>query len=386
MAIRQRKKDRSNDRSNNQKNPPPSNQAPTPKDSEEVTAWETISRHPAVLGLVFLGIPYAIYCSYFFLLLQKPHWISNDLLRPAVSMADERQVLIVGTMSSGTTQITHELHDILNLEVGHEDSDTNWKFVRDGSISWFHGIRFFPAFSEHRRKVPVKLCRVANQFITSLNHPYAANPGLFTPPQYEVSHLHPNFSKYWFKECVRIMWTEYGCASRGDCPTPFRKTLIQTRKPTKIVESLVAKYCKQDGSDTIMGMPPTSLIEFLDALFPEHNFASLENTCTSIMANYVLLYYNMLLDAYDRGDVDGMYHIEDVTLCDVAQFSGLLNKTDTVFGPNYEFVSELCNGDNAPGLIGQHRNVINQGRVKIFDLQDKDLEKRMLKLHKRMGY
>eukprot|EP00978_Attheya_sp_CCMP212_P006041 scaffold13575_cov56-Attheya_sp.AAC.1 len=375
MAIRQRKKDRSNDGSNNQKNPPPSNHqaqppeesSPTPKDSEEVTAWETISRHPAVLGL-------------------KPHWISNDFLRPAVSMADERQVLIVGTMSSGTTQITHELHDILNLEVGHEDSDTNWKFVRDGSVSWFHGIRFFPAVSEHRRKVPVKLCRVANQFITSLNHPYAANPGLFTPPQYEVSHLHPNFSKYWFKECVRIMWTEYGCASRGDCPTPFRKTLIQTRKPTKIVESLVAKYCQQDGSDTIMGMPPTSLIEFLDALFPEHNFASLENTCTSIMANYILLYYNMLLDAYDRGDVDGIYHIEDVTLCEVAQFSGLLNKTDTVYGPNYEFVSELCNDDTAPGLIGQHRNVINQGRVKIFDLQDKDLEKRMLKLHKRMGY
>ena len=47
-------------------------------------------------------------------------------------------------MSSGTTQMAHGLTSKLGLEIGHENSETKWSFVRDGTVSWFHGIRFLP--------------------------------------------------------------------------------------------------------------------------------------------------------------------------------------------------------------------------------------------------
>ena len=29
------------------------------------------------------------------------------------------------------------------LEIGYEDSDSSWNFVRDGTVSWIHGMRYF---------------------------------------------------------------------------------------------------------------------------------------------------------------------------------------------------------------------------------------------------
>lgn len=54
---------------------------------------------------------------------------------------DEKQVLIVGTMGSGTKQMSRELAR-LGLEVGHEASDSTSQLCRDGTISWVHAIRF----------------------------------------------------------------------------------------------------------------------------------------------------------------------------------------------------------------------------------------------------
>ncbi len=31
----------------------------------------------------------------------------------------------------------------LGLEIGYEDSDSSWNFVRDGTASWIHGVRYF---------------------------------------------------------------------------------------------------------------------------------------------------------------------------------------------------------------------------------------------------
>lgn len=50
-------------------------------------------------------------------------------------------MLIVGTMGSGTAQMSRELMR-LGVEVGHEVSDSEHELCRDGTISWVHGIRF----------------------------------------------------------------------------------------------------------------------------------------------------------------------------------------------------------------------------------------------------
>ena len=61
--------------------------------------------------------------------------------RPALGVHDPRQLLIVGTMGSGTTQKAAEL-SALGLEFGHEMSDSRERQVRDGTVSWAHGLRF----------------------------------------------------------------------------------------------------------------------------------------------------------------------------------------------------------------------------------------------------
>lgn len=53
----------------------------------------------------------------------------------------EKQMLVVGTVGSGTAQMSKDLM-ALGVEVGHEASDSERDFCRDGTISWAHGIRF----------------------------------------------------------------------------------------------------------------------------------------------------------------------------------------------------------------------------------------------------
>lgn len=94
---------------------------------------------PKVFALLtaLIGGPYALYLVYLYLHLQ------SGLLRPVVADAGIRQVLIVGSQSSGTSQLAAGLQE-LGLEVEHEHSDARWAFCRDGTVSWFHGIRFLP--------------------------------------------------------------------------------------------------------------------------------------------------------------------------------------------------------------------------------------------------
>ena len=130
------------------------NQNDSAKEDEEVPMWHVIRKHPLFWALLLLGIPYSLHLGYRWIVLQHP----PEGWRPAVAMNDTRQVLILGSMSSGTSSMAKALQD-LDLEVGHEDSDTLWKFVRDGTVSWFHGIRYFSDSSRIRH-----LCAVNWKF------------------------------------------------------------------------------------------------------------------------------------------------------------------------------------------------------------------------------
>jgi len=120
------------------------------QEPENVTLWQTFYTHPVVVITTVLSIPYLIYIARLYLILKRPDLLNRSLVfgnwRQAVTVNDPRQVLIVGSMSSGTTQMSRAIDQAFDkkIEIGHENSDSAWYFVRDGTISWLHAIRFFP--------------------------------------------------------------------------------------------------------------------------------------------------------------------------------------------------------------------------------------------------
>ena len=72
--------------------------------------------HPLVKVSKYIFLPYALYLSYFYLQLQHPEYLSKATggiiqLRPAVGISDLRQLLIVGTPSSGTVVPRYPIPD-----------------------------------------------------------------------------------------------------------------------------------------------------------------------------------------------------------------------------------------------------------------------------------
>jgi hypothetical protein len=295
-------------------------------DPDELSTWQVIRRHPLVWGLLLLGLPYVCHLGMRYIVLQNPHWIPQlllptlqqqslnyglPLIRPPVTLSSERQVLIVGSMSSGTSQVATEFaRHFPGFELGHEDSDTLWKFVRDGTISWFHGIRFFPPIDHTVNNYTLAhVCRVAFTFYTSSSN-YGFGPTLFGTPQYQRSPLHPNFQRYWLDECQRILTAEYACTYSHSCPTPYRHTLLQVRDPWNITTSLVTKYCRASHNATLSQKPPPSVVKFLLVLLgpmfqtsddeAKYGPAAPFSNCETLMAMYVITYYTILLDAMDH--------------------------------------------------------------------------------------
>ena len=85
-------------------------------------------------------------------------WVNlqSGWLRPPVARDAPRPLLIVGSQSSGTVQMAKQLRE-LGLEIGHETSDSQWDFTRDGTVSWLHGLRFLPGTA--RNATSDHLCR-----------------------------------------------------------------------------------------------------------------------------------------------------------------------------------------------------------------------------------
>ena len=88
------------------------------------TRWDALTTWQGyVLTTVVVAGPYAAWVLYLWLRLQ------SGLLREVVTPTTPRAVLIVGTQSSGTTQMSRRLAS-LGAEVGHETSDCAWNFAR----------------------------------------------------------------------------------------------------------------------------------------------------------------------------------------------------------------------------------------------------------------
>lgn len=328
MAPRQRK-------AKNKKRQPSSTTTKTKNETQkniEVTGTETSSSlrnrltqiaidFPLISASLTVGFVVAIFHLYFIFFLQYP----PGFLRPAITEYTERQLLVVGTMGSGTTQVAHELHQHV-MEVAHEAADASHYFCRDGTVSWFHGFRYLT----HAVDIPT-LCRLPKMGIDAR---------MFTHNQ--------------TTSCVHVLLEEWNCVQRKSCPTPFRYTLWQTRHPLRTMESLVVKFC--DGTSLENGVVHPAFLQLNQALFP-HVKDWEKASCVEAAGMYILEYSKVLLEA-------GIprYAVEDTSLCSIAKMAGLTDPNTTIYAPNYQRVTNYCK-DNDDKVLGKDQNRRNRDLV-----------------------
>ena len=374
------------------------------KDTDDMTLWQVFTEHPLIKAGKFILIPYALYLSYYYFQLQHPEYLSKATagvinLRPAVGVTDLRQLLIVGSPSTGTVQMHTTLRNQLRLEIGHETTDTAWNWVRDGTVSWFHGIRFLtdPTHKDKERmaKSFSAICDAGEDHMNMGFHPAA-----YREPVNKCSYRE-KWSDCWVKECYLTLIKEWGCATdvegSPECEIPFATTLHQVRNPMRSLESLVVKFCVGG----LQGSVADSFLIYASALFPSHNFY--EDSCIEATGHFLVEYQTAMIEARKRGEIAGFYRIEDVSACDVADMAGLLDSNTTIYAPNYNKISHICDENNtespARKVVEQTENKVNTGIVKLGwkDLRggahgsmkkggDTTLEKQIRTLFKEFGY
>lgn len=132
---------------------------PNKKDScaaNSILDWNGLHSRPVVWVLILIAVPFGLNLGWRKMILQI-----NLSSRPPVGRRDERQVLILGSMmsfggrkkdsrNSYENNMATNLQRDFGLEIGYEDSDSSRNFVRDGTASWIHGLRYF----ERRRGKP----------------------------------------------------------------------------------------------------------------------------------------------------------------------------------------------------------------------------------------
>lgn len=330
------------------------------KDGEE-TLSDTFFSHPLIVVLPYVLLPYLVYRSLYFFRLQHP----LPGFRPAVAVSDERQLLVVGTMSVGTVQVATDLYKTLNIEVDHEAADASWYFVRDGTVSWFHGTRF--ASEKPQPQALAKFC--TNMTLNMGFHP---NMYRSTSP---CESTRSTWNSCWASECFKLLAREWSCASppgSGDenefeewqkssssCETPFRRTLHQVRHPLQTVESLVTKFCVGGVDGTVH----EEFQNFMPVVVP-----SLEETdsCIEAAVKYVVSYTRSLMKArVEDGQIYGMYQVERTTPCEIARMAGFLEESTAVYGPHVSRLQSVCADPSSPAnkRFLSEAHTINRGQL-----------------------
>ena len=82
--------------------------------SKPFTLFGFMKQFPFTWITIAIFIPKLVRDTYMYAVLQEPGWLAKGSfgllsLRPAVGVTDPRQVLILGSISSGTTQVTYDM-------------------------------------------------------------------------------------------------------------------------------------------------------------------------------------------------------------------------------------------------------------------------------------
>lgn len=338
--------------------------------SDEEDAEKTLSQvffeHPLVVVAKWVLTPYFLYVAYMYLRLERPDLLTplGIHLRPAVAISETRQVLIVGSMSSGTVQVASDLSAHFKLEIGHESSDSQSEFVRDGTVSWIHVLRYLepPAKQTDATTAYLNLCE---RFTPKMGF----HPAMYRPSTKCSQRV--QWDKCWMRECLAIVRQEWGCAlptTENQCETPFATVLHQTRHPVRTIESLVVKFCQGDKLET--GIVSPEFLKFASALFGRsHNFTN--DSCVEAAAHYVLQYNHAMIEAQSNFLINGVYRVEETSPCDVAKMAGFLvndKNKKPVYPPSAEKVAKVCSsqGDSpAHQAMTSTEHKRNEGIVKL---------------------
>ena len=207
-------------------------------------------------------------------------------------------------------------------------------------------------------------------------------------------------NKCWAKECVRVFTANYGCLERGDCPTPFRRYMVQVRHPLKTIASLVVKYCERATAGTL---PHEDVLVMLASFYPEVAWSKFKGGCKEVFAHYWLQFYSALHPSRNKF-VDSYYRIEDTDPCTVLKMAGFMSPSSGAYGPSVEAVQRNCAEalakksdvlmklqDNSERKEPRSpRNEVNKGRVRVTRKDLERIDPKLLasvnKLAKEYGY
>jgi len=332
---------------------------------DDMTFTEVLGRHPLVRVSKYILIPYVLYLSYYYFQLQHPEVVSLATLglvrlRPAIyNSASPRQVLIVSTPGSGTVQMASSMKKQLGLEIEHESTDAAWSFARDGSISWFHGIRFLAPTDQKEKFDSIHAICNAPQ---STHENMGFHPAMYGPPRNNCSYR-AKWNECWKSECYVMLLHEWACMSNLSCDINFKANLHQVRNPVHNIESLITKFCVGG----LEGSVQEPFVKYASALFPTHDFAN--DSCIDAVSYFVVMYLEAMVKAREKGHIDSFYKIEDSSACEVADAAGLTQLSTTVYEPNHERIRKLCNDSDvrsaAKNVVEQNKNKVNKGQVSL---------------------
>lgn len=351
---------------------------------------------------------------------------SSYVRRGPLNPTDARQLLVVGTQSSGTANTVRELSN-LGLEIAHEHSDGGRVPSRDGTVSWLHGIRFLNG------SAPANLTR----WLCEQRHQQTGflGPRMFIPPNQSclawpfslLSRLAislPNSdglpglewtekqfasSECWRQQCEHIVQATWGCATAGrSCAMHFRRTLLQTRHPLRTLESLAVKFCR-----SLQHRPSPNFAAMLQLMFPSHNWER-HPSCLGALSSYIVLYLEAMLDAMKRGCdllsatswlavliplsiivssrlIDGYFLVERSSACQIAKLGGF--EIHEPHGSRTIPAIATCNRNRSLIKARELVNIHNQngallqlGHSELSKFADPQMVERLQSLSLRLGY
>ena len=384
--------------------------------NNDILMNETLSqvfwKHPLIRVIPYVLLPYVIYHTMYYVSLQSPNIVTTLTLgiwklRPIVHPTnDMKQVLILGSEINENKHLANGLahrSTLLNLEIGLETTNTFSYFCRDGTISWFHVMRYIKKRPWNMIELNTAAAATSdNQNGNVIDNPDEAKKQKLQEIQYNawkelcidrteglVGLFHPKHqiqsqcsSKSWIpsfgrdewshcyaRECLKIVNNMWGCAWKeleeedgdhedtGDestkgCLPQFTKVLHQVRHPLRTIEKLNATFCGGNNDDDASREKyRTSFISLISSWFPFEegrtegklqlrDYSAL--SCLDTMGVYVVEFHTTLLHAYDDGLVHGRFQIETTSPCEVVNMGGFLNPTTVLYEPNLQKVSKQC--------------------------------------------
>lgn len=332
--------------------------------------------------------------------------LRSGLFGRVLTDASPRQLLIVGTQSSGTSAISLNLTEALGLEIAHESSDASQSPCRDGTVSWVHGLRFVRAHAD--AEAVRALCAAQLPRLGLLRNAFRA------PRECGLLESLQAWPPCQQRACSAMQAEQRGCGlrARPSCAPPFARTLLQVRHPLHVIASLAAKFCPS-GPD---GPLDPAFATALRALWPHHPWAA--SSCVGSAGWYVALYNEDALAAVEDGRIHAWYAVERSGVCDVARLGGFTDQPPPagacVHAPSCERVRRACEGGASaprePGTLalllagfsralpfalpgaprrGRNRQNRRAGGVDLQQIRAVDggeLARRVLQLCGRLGY